>query len=161
VISVAPLLREIILEVMRVGMLRVDIGEHSRLASVMADQIIHTRAMPLHIPYPSDRRALAVARAAQSNLRIDLPISDLVRGTGASVRTAERLFVQETGLTFGRWLQRVKVLHAIERLALGDSVTAAGLAVGYESTSAFIAMFKKVLGATPGSYFADPGDSPR
>ena len=45
------------------------------------------------------------------------------------------------------------MLGALERLAAGDSVTAAGLAVGYDSTSAFIAMFKRTLGTTPGDYF--------
>ena len=57
-------------------------------------------------------------------------------------------------MTFGRWLQQVKAHQALERLAAGDSVTGAGLAVGYDSTSAFIAMFRRVLGTTPGSYFA-------
>ena len=42
----------------------------------------------------------------------------------------------------------------LERLAAGDSVTAAGHAIGYDSTSAFIAMFKRLLGTTPGNYFA-------
>ena len=57
-------------------------------------------------------------------------------------------------MTFGRWQQQCRVLHALRRLAAGDSVTAAALAVGYDSTSAFIAMFKRVVGETPGAYFA-------
>ena len=96
---------------------------------------------------------LVVSTVTVADLSATGSISQLVRGTGASVRTIERLFVQETGLTFGRWLQRIKTLHALERLAAGDSVTAAGLSVGYSSTSSFIAMFKRVLGTTPGSYF--------
>ncbi|WP_419191389.1 helix-turn-helix domain-containing protein [Saltatorellus ferox] len=154
-----PLLRELILETLRVGMLADDIPEHARLAAVLADQITHTREAPLRIKLPTDARARAVAKSAQVDLSLAVPLSELVRGSGASLRTIERLFVQETGMTFGRWLQRVKALHALERLAAGDSVTAAGLAVGYDSTSAFIAMFKRVLGTTPGHYFTDSGPS--
>jgi len=81
-------------------------------------------------------------------------IRDLVQGSRAGVRTIERLFLKETGMTLGRWLTHAKALHALERLAAGDSVTMAGVAVGYDDTSAFIAMFKRVLGTTPGRYFA-------
>ena len=56
-------------------------------------------------------------------------------------------------MTFGRWRQQVRLLHALRRLAEGASVTTAALDVGYDSTSAFIAMFKRNLGTTPGGYF--------
>ena len=41
-------------------------------------------------------------------------------------------------------------------LAGGEAVTNVAMDVGYESPSAFIAMFKKVLGTTPGRYFGRP-----
>jgi len=152
VINVTPLLRELVLEALRLEMLAENIEEHARFAAVLADQIIHTRRVPLQIRLPTDSRARVVAENAQIDLSVTKPIAELVQGSGASVRTIERLFVKETGMTFGRWLQQVKALHALGRLATGDSVMAAGFAVGYDSTSAFIAMFKRVLGATPGSY---------
>lgn len=155
VIQVTPLLRELVLEVLQKGMLLDTVPEQKRLAAVLVDQILRTREVPAQIKLPADKRARAVAIKAQSDLSRVMPLEKLVRGCGASVRTIERLFVLETGLTFGRWLQRVKVLHAVGRLADGCSVTEAGLAVGYDSTSAFIAMFKRVLGKTPGSYARD------
>lgn len=153
VIYVTPLLRELILETMRLGMLRDDVPEHARLHAVLADQLRQTREASLRIRYPSDPRARRVAESAREDLSEARSLSELAEGCGASVRTIERLFVLETGMTFGRWLQRAKALHALERLAAGDSVTEAALATGYDSTSAFIAMFKRVLGTTPGAYF--------
>jgi methylphosphotriester-DNA--protein-cysteine methyltransferase len=38
-------------------------------------------------------------------------------------------------------------------LAQGESVTDAAIAVGYDSVSAFIEMFRKMLGTTPQMYF--------
>lgn len=152
VIQVTPLLRELVLETLRRGLLVDTVPEQARLAAVLADQIVSRREAPLEIKLPTEARARAVARKAQADLSRVTPMAELVKGCGASIRTIERLFLQETGLTFGRWLQRVKAQHAIEHLASGDSVTEAGLAVGYDSTSAFIAMFKRVLGETPGNY---------
>ena len=161
VIQVTPLLRELVLEVLQKGMLVETVPEHKRLAAVLVDQVLHTREVPAQIKLPADKRAFAVAIKAQSDLTRAMPLDELVRGCGASVRTIERLFLQETGLTFGRWLQRVRALHAVGRLAEGCSVADAGLTVGYDSTSAFIAMFKRVLGKTPGSYARDGASEQR
>jgi AraC-like DNA-binding protein len=153
-INVTSLLRELILEAMRLTMLDSGDRKQRRLARCILDQIDHTRDPALQLMLPRDARARRVAERVQSDLSSIRPLTDLALGSGASVRTIERLFVRQTGMTFGRWLQRVRALHALERLAAGDSVVQAGLAVGYDSTSAFIAMFKRVLGRTPGSYFA-------
>ena len=72
---------------------------------------------------------------------------------GCSKRTLERLFLYETGLTFGKWRQQMRLLHALRLLAAGQSVTTVALDVGYDTPSAFIAMFRRNLGATPGRYF--------
>jgi AraC-like DNA-binding protein len=152
VVSVSALLRELVLETLRRGMLRDTIPEQARLAAVLIDQILHTRDVALQLTFPSDPRAQHVARKAQKHMSRASTVAELARGSGASARTIERLFLQETGVTFGRWLQRAKALHALERLAAGDSVTAAGLAIGYSSTSAFITMFQRVVGTTPGNF---------
>ncbi|HET6629440.1 MAG TPA: helix-turn-helix domain-containing protein, partial [Woeseiaceae bacterium] len=64
-----------------------------------------------------------------------------------------RLFVSETGLTFAEWRRQVRLLEAIDRLGKGQAVTRVALDLGYESPSAFIAMFRRSLGAPPGKYF--------
>ena len=59
----------------------------------------------------------------------------------------QRLFLRHTGMTFGRWRQRL--LAAMERLARGERVLDVALDLGYESPSAFAAMFRKALGEPP------------
>lgn len=154
VLGVTPLVRELVLEAFRIGMLIDDVPEHMRLVGVLTDRLERSRQVPLEIRIPTDERAQRVARIARADLATTRTIAELARGSGASARTIERIFRRETGLTFARWLQRVRSLHALERLAAGESVTQAALAVGYDSTSAFIAMFKRVFGTTPGHYFS-------
>jgi AraC-like DNA-binding protein/quercetin dioxygenase-like cupin family protein len=156
VVSVSPLLRELILHAVELRVLDRSVPAHERLVGVILDQIAALPAMPLQLPLPSDRRALGVARQLQENPADARPLDVLAKGTGASKRTLERLFVRDTDLSFARWRQQLRLLHAVRLLAEGRPVTAVALDVGYESPSAFIAMFKASLGCTPGQYFARP-----
>ena len=81
--------------------------------------------------------------------------------TGPSSRRRQRadpgsaLFLKETGLTFGAWRQRLRLISAVARLAEGQAVTTVAFDLGYDSPSAFIAMFRRQLGAPPGRYLRD------
>ena len=57
-------------------------------------------------------------------------------------------------MAFGQWRQQVRILEALKQLAMHEPVTTLAIELGYESPSAFISMFKKALGKTPGQYFA-------
>ncbi|MBV8537016.1 MAG: helix-turn-helix transcriptional regulator, partial [Alphaproteobacteria bacterium] len=78
---------------------------------------------------------------------------------GASARTLARAFLKETGMSFAAWRAQVRLLAALARLAGGEKVTSVALDLGYESPSAFIAMFRRQLGVTPSRYFAGESKS--
>jgi AraC-like DNA-binding protein len=153
VVAVSPLLRELVLHTIVEGMLRRDQAAHRRLVDVLLDQLRVLPAVPLELPIPRDGRALRVARRLQEHPAERATLDALARRAGASRRTLERLFHLETGMSFGRWRQQARLLHAMRLLAGGAPVTTAALEVGYESTSAFIAAFSQVLGTTPGRYY--------
>ena len=73
---------------------------------------------------------------------------------GIAPRTLTRRFVAETGFSFTEWRQRVRLLKALEMLAAGKSVTTISLDLGYGNVSAFIALFRRTFGVTPGRYEA-------
>jgi AraC-like DNA-binding protein len=79
-------------------------------------------------------------------------LASVARTAGASPRTLQRLFAAETGLTFEKWRQRARLIRSVELLSEGRKVTRVALDVGYDSASAFIAMFRRELGATPRRY---------
>jgi AraC-like DNA-binding protein len=80
-------------------------------------------------------------------------LGELATAAGMTERTVARLFLKETGLTFGQWRRQLRLLAALERLGAGESVSNVALDVGYEDVSSFIAVFKAALGDTPARYF--------
>ena len=113
------------------------------------DLVARADHLPLFVPMPKDGRAAAVARMLREDPARDDGIESLAREAGASARTLQRVFRGETGMRFVEWRQRLRLLQAITLLEQGSSVTAAGAAAGYSSTSAFVAAFKTQIGDTP------------
>jgi AraC-like DNA-binding protein len=57
-------------------------------------------------------------------------------------------------MSYAQWRQQVRLLLALQLLALSKSVTQVAMELGYESPSAIISMFRKTLGTTPSRYFS-------
>jgi AraC-like DNA-binding protein len=159
-VNVPPLLRELILDAVSREMLRRRIPSESRLIDVMLDQIEALPAAPLQLPMPRDARACRVAELLKANPAESRPLEQLVKQAGASPRTIERIFRSETNMAFGKWRQRLRLLHALRLLAADQPVTNVALETGYDSTSAFISMFRRELGTTPSRYHAGGQDAP-
>ena len=155
VVLVPALARALILRVVALPDAYPDDGPRMRLVSVLRDELMALEAAPLHLPLPADRRARAVADLLIQSPADAREIEAWGKTVGASGRTLARLFLSETGLSFGRWRQRRRLLAALERLAAGAQVTTVALDLGYRSPSAFIAMFRRELGATPGRYLRE------
>ena len=61
--------------------------------------------------------------------------------------------MKETGLPFAGWRQQARLLAAMALLAAGQPITRIAVDLGYDSPSAFTAMFRRALGAPPSHYF--------
>ena len=153
-INVSPLLRELLLEACKTEILYRHTPAHVRLVGVLRDQLQASPFLSLQVRMPVDARALRLANRLLAGpdrmQRLDL----VIQGSGASRRTLERLFWEETGVSFGRWRRQIQLAHAVRLLAEGQKITAVAMEVGYNSPSAFIATFKKVFGSTPSKYLA-------
>ncbi len=128
---------------------------------VLLDELALLPVAPIDLPMPRDARALRGARFVREIPDGAHTLATVAKHAGASGRTLERLFRAETGLSFGAWRQRARLLRALQLLADDATVTSTALAVGYESTSAFVAAFRRTIGTTPGRYFSrDPDAEP-
>lgn len=153
VLQIVPLLRELIATAIALGNDYAADDPTARIMSVIVDQI---RAQPavdvLMLPLPEDQRLLRITEALIDNPADSRDLAQWAKQVGASPRTLNRLFPAQTGLTFREWRQQRRLLRALELLDQGMRITDISLELGYESTSAFIAMFRRYLGTSPGRY---------
>ncbi|WP_454873568.1 AraC family transcriptional regulator [Paraburkholderia xenovorans] len=125
----------------------------ARLVQVLLDRLPGLPVAPLGLNWPRDPRALRIADALSTNPANSAVLEDLAAAAGVTARTAARLFVKETGQTFGQWRQQLRLLVAVEHLGAGASVTQVAPEVGYSDVSSFIAVFRDAFGDTPARYF--------
>jgi AraC-like DNA-binding protein len=151
-IEVAPLLRELILHIVRVGMLDADDPAHGRLEDLLVDLLAEAQTAPLELPLPRDARAVGFAERLLAEPGAAASLAELARGSGASLRTLQRLFQAQTGLSLEAWRGRARMQQAVVSLSAGAPVTSTALDAGYQSASAFIAAFKRAFGVTPARY---------
>lgn len=126
------------------------------LARVILDEIaaLALAPMPLSLPLPRDPRARRIARAIADDPAAKTDLAGWGAWAGIAPRTLTRRFIDETGMSFSAWRQRACLIRALERIAAGSPITHVALDVGYDSLSAFIAMFRRELGVTPARHFA-------
>lgn len=122
------------------------------LVAVIAAEIRSLPGAPLGLPMPTDPRLLRIARALLDDPADSRDLAGWAQWAGLSARTLTRRFPQETGLRFQHWRQRARLLRALERLASGMPVTTVALELGYNTVSAFIAVFRETFGVTPGRW---------
>jgi len=152
VMNVSPLLRELTLHACRFPKLSTRVASEKRVIGLLLDELLVAGRIPLQLPLPTDPRAKRVAEALIGDPGDGRLLGELCRGCGASKRTIERLFQEQTRLTLGRWRQQLRMLQSIHKLVAGEKVITVALEAGYQSPSAFIAAFRKILGTTPSLY---------
>jgi AraC-like DNA-binding protein len=152
--NIRSLARELILEICRLSTLSLTNERHSRLAHLIIDEVVAMENSPLQLPLPSDPRS----RAAIERVLIagatghKQSLKSIAEFSGASTRTLQRLFFSETGMGFGQWVRRYRLLSAAQLLSEGYTVSETGHRIGYRSTSAFVAAFHAEFAETPGRF---------
>ena len=151
--EVSPLLRELIVRATEMPTLYDDQGTEGLVIRLLLDEMVRAPILPLSLPLPPAGELGNLCAQLLANPMADATLQSCAASLRMSSRTLARRFIDETGLTFGQWRQRSRIHQAITRLSQGDSITAVALDVGYESPSAFTAMFRKTMGAAPSAMF--------
>jgi AraC-like DNA-binding protein len=150
VLEVKPLLRELILCITEWSEDAELTRVQDRLVAVLLDELAAAPAALLSLPMPSDKRLLVIAQALLDKPDLTRSLDEWSTQAHASARTLARGFIRETGLTYRQWSTQCRLLAAQTLLAEGASVTEVAHRVGYASDSAFIAMYRRIYGKTPG-----------
>ncbi|WP_432455615.1 helix-turn-helix domain-containing protein [Agarivorans sp. QJM3NY_29] len=150
-LSMSPLMREIVL---RLNQDPPSMNQTSiqRLGLVAIDELENLPAFEVRIPAGNDPRLAKLIHHMVQNPNQNLPLLDLAKSVGASVRTIERLFKAETGMTFRQWRSRFRLMNSLELLSRGESSSLVAHSLGYKSVSSFVQAFRLQFGCTPQDY---------
>lgn len=138
-------------------------GRDGRIIDLILTEIGRMPVLASSAPMPKDRRLARICEAILRDPGNNHDLDHWARHGGLARRTLTRLFRSETDMSFTQWRQQVRLMEALSRLTSGDTVTNVALDLGYDSPSAFTAMFRRTMGLSPRDYlrWGEPTDGDR
>jgi AraC-like DNA-binding protein len=152
VVEVSDFLRALILEVVSFGPDYELGGRAGRIVQLLLDEIRGMPNAPYQAPMPEDPRLVRVCQAILADPSDGRDVDHWASVAGMGRRTFTRAFKRETGMGLGVWRQQVRLMEALSMIASGRPVTTVAFDVGYDSPSAFTAMFRRAYGVPPSAY---------
>lgn len=132
-------------------------SRHAHALALLEDLLGAATPESFALPRPRSERARRLADWFAAHPDDARPV-DVVAGDvgGASVRTFERWFAEETGMSLAAWRRHSRLLASISLLQQGVSIAEVARAVGYESAPAFSTAFRRCFGVAPSRLSAGP-----
>ena len=161
-LKIEPLVRELILALASRRRTGGNAANAERLVGLLFDELPRQPEEQLQLPVSGHPKLREMVHYMEHHA--DAPRTLAQWGTilAMSERNLARLIVRETGMSYRRWRQQLQLIQALHLMLGGQNVQQAAQALGYDSTTAFITMFKKALGQTPARYLdALQHDAPR
>lgn len=131
--------------------------EQARIIAVILDEIRHAQQDYFHLPLPLDPRLLTITEAILADPASGRTLNEWAKIGAMSGSSLRRRLLKETGMNFSHWKQQARLASALEMLIQGTPVSLVSDALGYASTSNFIAMFRRVFGDSPHHFMAGKG----
>jgi AraC-like DNA-binding protein len=128
-------------------------SRHAHALALLEDILPQAKPESFSLPRPRHERARMLADYFAAQPKDGRPV-EIIAGEigGASLRTFERVFAEETGLSLAVWRRHSRLLTSLSLLAEGRGIGEIAHAVGYESAAAFSTAFKNCFGVSPSSY---------
>jgi AraC-type DNA-binding domain-containing proteins len=110
---------------------------------------------PVSYPYPKNDGLIKIAEYLSENLETSFSLEEVARKFGYSSRTLSRLFKEDIGFSYVRFLRAIRITKALELMAENKyTVSEIAMAVGYTSLSAFSNIFDRIVGVRPSEFMA-------
>ncbi|MEL7129537.1 MAG: helix-turn-helix transcriptional regulator [Pseudomonadota bacterium] len=152
ILEISDFLRALILEAVTFSADSRNASREKRISQLIIDEIADMPTAPFKIPLPSDKRLLSICDEIKKTPSSKNTLEEWAVFAGMSKRTLTRSFRMETGMGLSAWCQQARLLEGLSLLESGRAVTDVAYDVGYNSPSAFSAIFRKTFGVSPKTY---------
>jgi AraC-like DNA-binding protein len=107
-------------------------------------------SLKLHIRLPENKRLSKSIEYLHNHYHEEVRMEDLSEISMLSLRTLERIFKKETGMTLAKYQQILRIIKSMELLSSGDlTISETAYKVGYKSVQAFTRSFQAVMLSKP------------
>jgi AraC-like DNA-binding protein len=154
VIEVSSLLREAIIAAVNIPLDYALGGRDERVMQLILDEVQSAPRLSTQLPVPSHPRLATLCARLIAEPALSMSLEEAAEMLCMSSRTLSRLFYREIGMSFPDWRRHTRLLLSLSRLASGMSIFEVALEHGYDSPSAFTAVFKRVMGVAPSAYLS-------
>ncbi len=154
VVHVSPLMRELITALMSVPDQPPFQSRDRLLGQLLVEELKTVALLPFHVPWPDDKLISEVCDYLVQEAGKAATAEDLAQRYAITSKTLHRRFLKSTGMNFGQWRQKMRLMKSIEKLLQGLPITHVALESGYESHSAYSVAFKKAFGCPPSEFIA-------
>ena len=158
VLEVSPLLLALALELdarpdgAGAPLAREALAREGRIAGLLLDELRRAAPVRLGVDLPREKRLRRLCAAVIEDPSRHPTLAAWSEDTGASARTMTRLFRSELGTSFVQWRQQVLLARAVPMAARKVPMASIAAELGYASPSAFAAMVRRSVGATPSRF---------
>ncbi|ENX19151.1 hypothetical protein F892_03311 [Acinetobacter vivianii] len=152
VVAIPALLRELMSSAMDIQNEIQPESRNERLLQLILDEVRLLPALAFNLPDPQSPKLQQLCQRIKENLALEWSLEESAQQLHISSKTLARHFQKETGLHFSHWVRQAKLMQAMIDLAMNKPVLNVALDLGYESPSAFSAMFKRETSMTPSDY---------
>lgn len=151
-LTVSPLLHGLLEHLRQTPPALAQGASHERLLQVVLDQLEVAPVSGSYLPTSSDPLLAPVLQALEAAPGDPRSVAEWAAFAHTTERTLMRRCQSQLGMTLAEWRQRLRTVKAMALLEAGEKVEHIAQDLGYASTSAFIAMFRRLTGATPDGY---------
>ncbi|OTG95451.1 AraC family transcriptional regulator [Acinetobacter sp. ANC 3832] len=152
VVVIPALLRELMSSAMSIQT-EIQVGSRNeRLLKLILDEVRILPSLAFNLPEPQNQKLQQLCKTIKNNLALNWNLEKVAQQLHMSSKTFARHFQKETGLHFSHWLRQAKLMQAMIDLSMQKSILNVAIDLGYDSPSAFSAMFKRETGLTPTEY---------
>ena len=155
VFTVPPVLKEMILYTEKWSLNKLpNLQEQTFLQAILLElPSFSSNTLYLQTPIPTSTHLLEVTSYIHSNYQKNISIDALAYRISTSVRTLQRQFKKETGISIAKYIQMIKMIRSIELLTDKEfTIDQVATLVGYSSSASYSNSFTQLLGKRPTSF---------
>ena len=152
VVTISPLLKELIRSAMQIQTPIHPQSREARLLELILDELELLSVLPFNLPEPQNIKLQKLCAEIKLDLSHTWTLEHAAQFLHVSPKTLTRHFQKETNMHFSHWVRQARLMQAMTDLAMNKSIFNVALDLGYDSASAFSAMFKRETSLTPSEY---------